>query len=67
MINEDAVPPTNNVGSGNIKGTGGAGGEPGVRPKFMNKYKRENMANAPKSPVIGMTARKTLVDFRQGK
>ena len=59
--------PTNNVGSGNIKGTGGAGGEPGVQPKWMRKYKRENEANSPKSPVMGMTTRKTLTAFRQGK
>jgi hypothetical protein len=62
------VAPANNVGSGNIKGTGGAGGEPGVQPKWMRKYKRENEANAPKSPVMGgMQTRKTLTAFRQGK
>ena len=37
---EDA--PTNNVGGGSIAGTGGAGGEPGLTPAQMKKYKDKN-------------------------
>jgi len=34
--------PTNNVSSGNIAGTGGKGGEPGLTLKQMKDYKRKN-------------------------
>ena len=34
--------PTNSVGSGNIAGSGGAGGEPGVSPEAAKKYKNNN-------------------------
>lgn len=37
---EDA--PTNNVGGGAIAGTGGLGGEPGMTPAQMKKYKDKN-------------------------
>lgn len=39
-VDEDA--PANNVGGGNIAGTGGAGGEPGLTPAQMKKYKKKN-------------------------
>ena len=43
-ITEDGEP-VNNAGSGNIAGIGvGPQGEPGIRPKQMNKYKRANAA-----------------------
>lgn len=40
--------PTNNVGSGNIAGTGGKGGEPGVSKKrnpIMSLFKRKQPKN----------------------
>jgi hypothetical protein len=38
----------NSAGSGNIQGIGvGPKGEPGLRPKQMNKYKKGNQAGAP--------------------
>lgn len=58
-LDEDVSAPTNNAGSGNIKGIGvGPGGEPGVTAKQMNKYKKNNQ-----SPM----RRKTLSDFTKGK
>ena len=38
-MDEDA--PANNVGGGAIAGTGGAGGEPGLTPAQMKKYKKD--------------------------
>ncbi len=58
-MNEEA--PTNAVSTGNIKGTGGAGGEPGVGPKAMKKYKNKNAVEAPKA------GRKSFTLFMQGK
>lgn len=39
--------PTNSVGTGNIAGSGGAGGEPGLTPEAMKKYKAGNQRGAP--------------------
>jgi hypothetical protein len=39
-FDEDA--PVNNVGGGAIAGSGGAGGEPGLTKKQMDKYKKKN-------------------------
>lgn len=39
-FDEDA--PVNNVGGGDIAGSGGAGGEPGLTKKQMDKYKKKN-------------------------
>ena len=39
--------PTNSVGTGNIAGSGGAGGEPGLTPKAMDRYKKGNQKSAP--------------------
>ena len=72
-MKEEVVAPANNVGSGNIKGTGGAGGEPGVRPKAMSKYKRANIEQEKEitksmGPMIApMATRKSLSQFKTGK
>lgn len=63
-LREDFAAPTNNVGAGNIKGTGGAGGEPGVTPKWMKKHKDTNATSPVMTPV---QQRKTLAQFKQGK
>lgn len=64
-MNEEA--PTNSVGSGAIKGTGGLGGEPGVQPKWMKKHKEENARNAPSPIMSPVQRRKTFTQFIQGK
>lgn len=65
MLSEEA--PTNSVGSGAIKGTGGPGGEPGVQPKWMKKHREENARNAPSPIMSPMQKRKTFTQFIQGK
>ena len=66
MINEDA--PTNSAGSGNIAGIrAGPNGEPGVKIKNINKYKKKNQEEAP-DPIIGsLNRRKTYLEFVKGK
>lgn len=46
LLFEDGI--VNSAGSGNIQGIGvGPKGEPGLKPKQMNKYKKGNQAGAP--------------------
>lgn len=59
--------PTNAVGGGNIAGTGGLGGEPGVTPKWMKKHKEENVRNAPSPIMSPVQKRKTFTQFIQGR
>ena len=61
-ISEDV--PTNNLSAGNIKGVGGAGGEPGVKAKWVKKYQAQNAAAEKALPFSG---RKTFGQFFKDK
>lgn len=61
-MNEDA--PTNSAGGGGIAGIGiGPDGEPGVRPKSMNRYKRKNQQEVPSPLMDPLLRRKTFKEF----
>lgn len=61
-MNEEA--PTNAIGSGNIAGSGGAGGEPGVK---KTSYKKKNAAEAPDPVMSAGPLRRSFKQFIQGK
>lgn len=60
----DEEVPTNNVSAGNIKGMGGASGEPGVKAKWIKKYQAQNAAAEKALPFSG---RKSFGQFFKDK
>lgn len=64
-VDEDA--PVNNISSGNIKGSGGLGGEPGVSPRFQLK-KKKSVPNGlwENNPVMGDMVRRAEPNLTGG-
>ena len=58
-MNEEA--PTNSVSGGDVAGLGGSTGEPGFKKPAINKYKKDNMKNAP--GPLQLTRRKSFKEY----